>query len=82
MRHNKIFGKALRRIRREMQLSQEELSFRAEISKSYISLLELGQRSPTLDSLSKISFGLKMELGCLLTLLAEEIRQKAQITEE
>lgn len=76
MNHNQIFGKALRRIRREMQLSQEEFSFRAEISKSYVSLLELGQRSPTLDSLLKVSFGLKMELSYFLILLAEEIRQK------
>ncbi|WP_085276218.1 helix-turn-helix domain-containing protein [Pseudogulbenkiania subflava] len=74
MNHNQIFGKALRQLRREMRLTQEELGFESEISRTHISLLELGQRSPTFDSLLKISTGLKMELSDFLILLAEKIR--------
>nr|WP_089083291.1 helix-turn-helix transcriptional regulator [Aquitalea magnusonii] len=75
MNHNQIFGKALRQIRREMRLTQEGLGFDSEISRTYISLLELGERSPTLDSLLKISSGLKMELSDFLILIAEKIRR-------
>lgn len=74
MNHNQIFGKVLRQLRREMRLSQEELGFESEISRTYISLLELGQRSPTLDSLIKISAGLRMDPSDFLIFLAKEIR--------
>jgi len=57
-----------------MRLTQEGLGFDSEISRTYISLLELGERSPTLDSLLKISTGLKMELSDFLIFLAEKIR--------
>lgn len=80
MNHNQIFGKALRQLRREMRLTQEELGFESEISRTHISLLELGQRSPTFDSLLKISTGLKMELSDFLIFLAEKIRAPDQGT--
>lgn len=76
MKHNKIFGKTIKKPRSERKLSQQDFGYECEISRTYISLMELGQRSPTLDSLSKISLGLKMELSDFLILLAEEIRQE------
>lgn len=76
MKHNKIFGKTIKRLRSDHKLSQQDFGYECEISRTYISLMELGQRSPTLDSLSKISFGLKMELSDFLVLLAEEIRHE------
>ncbi|WP_081950279.1 helix-turn-helix domain-containing protein [Chromobacterium haemolyticum] len=78
MNHNQIFGKVLRQLRREIRLSQEELGFESEISRTYISLLELGQRSPTLDSLIKISAGLRMDPSDFLILIAEKIRTPDQ----
>lgn len=82
MNHNQIFGKVLRRLRSDMQLTQEGLGFDSEISRTYVSLLELGQRSPTLDSLLKVSFGLKMELSDLLIILAEEFRHEKMKNEK
>jgi len=41
----------LRRLRERAKLTQEQLSFRAGLSRQYISLLELNQKSPTLNTL-------------------------------
>jgi len=48
--HNKAFGKVIRELRKDKQLSQETLGFEAGFDRTYISLLELGQKSPTLDT--------------------------------
>ena len=45
------FGLVLKRSRQAAGLSQEALGFEAGLSKNYISLLETGQRQPTLTSL-------------------------------
>jgi len=42
------FGATLRAIRQERGLSQDELSERADMDRAYPSLLERGQRHPTL----------------------------------
>ncbi|MGO9916329.1 MAG: helix-turn-helix domain-containing protein [Isosphaeraceae bacterium] len=41
----------MRRLRERAKLTQEQLSFRAGLSRQYISLLELNQKSPTLNTL-------------------------------
>ncbi len=51
--------------RKELGLSQELLGFEAGIDRSYISLLERGLRSPTLDTL----FGLCPVLGITVSQL-------------
>jgi transcriptional regulator with XRE-family HTH domain len=61
--HNKSFGKILRRLRKDRRLSQEALSFEAGLDRTYISLLELGRRSPTLDSLVALSRALGVTLA-------------------
>jgi transcriptional regulator with XRE-family HTH domain len=38
------FGRHLRKIREEKRLSQEELAFRSNLDRTYISLLERGKR--------------------------------------
>lgn len=50
-KHNKAFGKALREIRRELGYTQEALAFECGLDRTYISLLELGTNSPTLDTI-------------------------------
>ena len=48
--HNRAFGKALRDFRKAANKTQEVLAFEAELDRTYISLLELGEASPTLDT--------------------------------
>jgi transcriptional regulator with XRE-family HTH domain len=54
-----IFGKALRRnLRKSAGKTQETLAFDARLDRTYISLLELRQRSPSLDTLFSLCDGL------------------------
>ena len=54
------------RVRRERNLSQEELSFRSGLTRAYLSGLEAGRRNPTIVSLSKIADALGIEVGILV----------------
>lgn len=54
------------RIRRERNLSQEELSFRSGLTRAYLSGLEAGHRNPTVVSLSKLADALGVDLENLV----------------
>lgn len=49
------FGLVLRRLRQEAGLTQEELGFEADLRRTYISVLELGQQQPSLTTILKIA---------------------------
>jgi len=49
-----MLGEQLRKARNKAGLTQEELAFRAGVSLQYVSLLELGEKSPTVDTLIKL----------------------------
>jgi len=49
-----MLGDEIRKARLKANLTQEELAFRAGISRQYVSLLELDQKSPTLDVLIRL----------------------------
>lgn len=68
--HNKAFGEALRHFRKTHHLSQEKLAEIADIDRTYISLLELGSRSPTLDTV--------VPLCRAMTLRLDEFFQKVE----
>lgn len=53
-------GREIARLRRRIGISQEELGFRAEVHRTYISQLERGLKSPTLGILLKISRALNV----------------------
>ena len=54
-----LLGKEIARLRKRIGLSQEELGFRAEVHRTYISQLERGLKSPTLSVILKLSRALK-----------------------
>ncbi|HEY7456785.1 MAG TPA: helix-turn-helix transcriptional regulator [Solirubrobacterales bacterium] len=54
------FGENLRACRHADRLSQEELSFRARLHRSEISLLERGERIPRTSTLIKLAKTLKV----------------------
>ena len=54
------FGEQLKIFRKEQNISQEELAFRAELDRTYISGLECGKRNPTLKILVKLAHSLNM----------------------
>jgi transcriptional regulator with XRE-family HTH domain len=58
MRAKKVavaFGHVLRDYRQKAGLSQEELAGRADVDRTYVSLLERGLRQPTLESLFRLA---------------------------
>lgn len=60
------FAAALRHRRKAAGLSQEELAFKADLSTSYISLLETRNRQPTLTVLAAICEQLDVSMSDLL----------------
>lgn len=49
------FAKALRHIRSQRQISQEELGFQSGYHRTYISLLERGKMNPSLRTILSLS---------------------------
>ena len=66
------FAANLTRLRKAAGLSQEELSFRAAIHRTQISLIEGGRRMPRLDTLIKLAGALGVSLQDLLAGIAWE----------
>ena len=59
----RIVGTKIRKLREEMELTQEDLAKSVGLSSEFISLLELGRRSPSLESLSRIAKFLDKEIS-------------------
>jgi transcriptional regulator with XRE-family HTH domain len=63
MQIEQIFGSILKELRTEKKLSQEKLAEKSDLHKNYISLLETGQRQPTITTIFAIAkaLGIKPE---------------------
>jgi transcriptional regulator with XRE-family HTH domain len=59
----RIVGTKIRKLREEMELTQEDLAKSVGLSSEFISLLELGRRSPSLESLSRIAKFLQKDIS-------------------
>jgi transcriptional regulator with XRE-family HTH domain len=64
---NYRFGKAVRRRRRELDLSQEKLAEYAELHRTYISSIERGKMNPSLENVEKLAQALKISISALFT---------------
>lgn len=72
--HNKAFGIVLREIRTERCQTQEALAFDSGLDRTYISLLELGGRSPTLDTIMALCQSLDVALTFVSSRIEEVMR--------
>jgi transcriptional regulator with XRE-family HTH domain len=61
-----VLGKELRKARLAAGLTQEELAFRADVSRNYVSLLELGEKSPTVQVLLRLCKALGVKASKLI----------------
>ncbi len=68
------FGKVLRRLRIEVGLTQENLGFEADLRRTYVSILELGQQQPSLTTIIKIAQALNLTPGSLMDMVTDEIK--------
>ena len=55
LRVSDTFPPNLLRVRRQAGLSQEQLAFRAGVTRNYVGGLERGEKSPTLRTLDKLA---------------------------
>ena len=60
------FGRNLARCREGAGISQEELSFRASIHRTEVSMLERGERMPRVDTALRIAGSLGVSLDALI----------------
>lgn len=57
------FGRAIRRIREERKINQEEAAERCGMHRTYYSGIERGVRNPSLVNIEKVAKGLKISLA-------------------
>jgi transcriptional regulator with XRE-family HTH domain len=66
------FGEALRQLRIQKRLSQEALGFDSGYHRTYISLLERGKKSPSLNTIFKLADALNIKPSELVGLIHAE----------
>lgn len=60
------FGERVRELRSTLNISQEELSFRADMHRTYIGMIERAEKNITLVNMAKLAKGLGVSLSELL----------------
>ncbi|MDP2235502.1 MAG: helix-turn-helix transcriptional regulator [Bacteroidales bacterium] len=60
------FGQRVRKLRKEKNLSQEELSFKADLHRTYIGMIERAEKNITLVNIEKIANALNVDINQLL----------------
>ena len=58
----KRFGMRIRELRMLQEISQEELAWRCQLSKNYVSDVERGSRNVSLKAIEKFAKGLDVKL--------------------
>ncbi|KAF2518253.1 helix-turn-helix transcriptional regulator [Flavobacterium salilacus subsp. salilacus] len=59
------FGQLIREIRLEKKLSQEELAYRADVHRTYVGMVERGEKNITLENIHKFCKGLDVSMEFL-----------------
>ncbi len=72
----KAFGLVLRRLRQGCGLSQEALGFESGYHRTYISLLERGRKSPSLETLFNLSGALKIDPAELIRQVVDQTHER------
>jgi transcriptional regulator with XRE-family HTH domain len=62
----KKFGEKVRKFREDKGLSQEELAFRAGLHRTYIGMIERGEKNITLRNIEKVANALEVKVEDLL----------------
>ena len=73
MNSSLAFGKVIRELRKAAGLTQEQLGLEAELRRTFVSLLELGQQQPTLSTILKLSKALNVSASKIIELVEIEL---------
>jgi transcriptional regulator with XRE-family HTH domain len=60
------FGQRVRELRKEKKLSQEDLSYRADLHRTYIGMIERAEKNITIINIEKIANALEISVDNLL----------------
>ena len=60
------FGDKVRELRKDLGISQEELSYKADLHRTYIGMIERAEKNITLINIEKIAKALNVEISELL----------------
>jgi transcriptional regulator with XRE-family HTH domain len=66
------FGKVLRTVRKEAQMSQEQLALSAGVERNFVSLIERGINQPTIRVVFKLADALKISPARLVELTEQQ----------
>lgn len=69
---NITIGTVLKRVRKSLKLSQEELAHRSSLDRTYISMLERNIKQPTITTIFLLAEALKMKPSEFVQLLEDE----------
>jgi transcriptional regulator with XRE-family HTH domain len=69
------FGHVARELRLSKGMTQEEVGLKADLQRNYISLLELGAKTPSLATILQIAAALDVDAGKLVSLVCERIQE-------
>ena len=72
---NKSFASVLKKLRIQNGLSQEGLAFKANLHRTYISQLERGLKSPTLNTISILAHVLGISLTQFVKSIQEDMKE-------
>jgi transcriptional regulator with XRE-family HTH domain len=59
------FGEKIRQLRKEKNLSQEELADRAKLHRTYIGMIERAEKNITLTNIQKLATALDVDINQL-----------------
>jgi len=74
MNSSLAFGKVIRELRKNAGFTQEQLGLEADLRRTFVSLLELGQQQPTLATILKLSKALNVSASKIIELVEVELR--------
>lgn len=67
------FGQVLRAVRKEVGLTQEELALTADIDRTFVSMIERGERQPTVRVIFRLAAALRVSPSQLILLTEQSV---------
>ena len=72
------FGKRIKELRQSLNLSQEALAERADVHRTYVGMIERGEKNITLSNIDKFSKALGVKMSELFDGIDEHNHRKNQ----
>ncbi len=67
-----MLGQELRKAREAAGLTQEELAHRAQVDRTYISMLENNRKSPTIDLLLRLCAAMNTSAATIIRMVEQQ----------